>query len=255
MIFYERSESSQKNINNGLIEIKDKEFLSKCKADYLLSYSQDSYTMDKVTTPLICGTIVKEEVRGGIKLDLEPGINNMSFIRKLRMIRADIFTLLGVCESSDFIHQEHHIYHIKKGCIKFLHGEFNERAKKLEIFDTLKGWNKIMHHKCYNNNILDMKVINEPKCVTEKNAKPEETANDCKNYAFAAFLKPGYHQVLIYDPHIHKAFCQEIIIDINHNQVLFPDLPFVLKHDDELQLPDVFRKWTRDNLARQTSAY
>jgi len=60
--------------------------------------------MKKVTTPLICGTVVNDEVRGGIKLDLEPGINNMSFIRKLRMIRADIFTLLSLSASSDFIY-------------------------------------------------------------------------------------------------------------------------------------------------------
>lgn len=91
--------------------------------------------MKTVTTPLICGTIVKDEIRGGIKLDLEPGINNMTFNRKLRMMRADVFALLNVCGSKDFIHKQDLTHQIKKGCLKFLHGEFNKRVEKLELFN------------------------------------------------------------------------------------------------------------------------
>jgi len=66
--------------------------------------------MKTVTTPLICGTIVNDEIRGGVKLDLEPGINNMTFNRKLRMMRADIFTILNICSSKDFIHKSEQTY-------------------------------------------------------------------------------------------------------------------------------------------------
>lgn len=36
------------------------------------------------------------------------------------------------------------------------------------------------------------------------------------HFVFATYLVPGYHQLIIYDPMIDKAFCQELIVDYGH---------------------------------------
>jgi len=64
-----------------------------------------------------------------------------------------------------------------------------------------------------------------PECVEDPNAKSEEIIKGCNHYCFAQFLDPGYHQLIIYDPQTEQAFCQELVIDINYQQVLFPELP------------------------------
>jgi hypothetical protein len=74
MIFYERGVWSN---NNGLIEIKDEEFLSQLKADFGFNYRKfNSYS------PQICGTIVNH------------GLGQPVFDRKLKMVRAPIYSLL-----------------------------------------------------------------------------------------------------------------------------------------------------------------
>jgi len=63
--------------NEGLIEVKDKEFLAKLKNDFNGNYSKFmSYS------PLICGTINNR------------GIGQPVFDRKLKMLQAPLFSLL-----------------------------------------------------------------------------------------------------------------------------------------------------------------
>jgi hypothetical protein len=70
MIFYDQLIS-----NDGLIEIKDKAVVDQIKDELNLTYHE----ADEIA-PVICGTVV-----------------NGGFNRKLRMLRADLFSLLTVC--------------------------------------------------------------------------------------------------------------------------------------------------------------
>ena len=54
MIFYDRTLFSH---NNGLVEIKDKEFINIMKKEHNLNYG-----IYKTMTPIICGTIVNKAI-------------------------------------------------------------------------------------------------------------------------------------------------------------------------------------------------
>lgn len=81
--------------NQELIEITDKILLKKIKNEFNINYVDN----DDIQ-PLICGTIV-----------------NGSFTRKLRMMRADLFSLLAVSHSAEFISNHKQTTAIKKGVI------------------------------------------------------------------------------------------------------------------------------------------
>jgi len=83
MIFYNRAIISH---NSDLVEIKDKELVEKLKLDH--NYNYGTY---KSMTPIICGTIINK------------GCNQKVFERKLKMLRAPLFSLLQICQSKDFI--------------------------------------------------------------------------------------------------------------------------------------------------------
>ena len=74
IVFYNRNFMA---LNEGLIEIKNTEFLNKLKMDFLGNYSK-FYSM----SPIICGTIVNK------------GLGQPNFDRKLKMIKAPIYGLL-----------------------------------------------------------------------------------------------------------------------------------------------------------------
>lgn len=81
-----------------------------------------------MTTPLICGTMVRNSGASKIRLPTDEMINNMSFDRKLRMIRADLFALLSISTNSDFISKGDLSLIIKKSIEKFTEGELNQRV-------------------------------------------------------------------------------------------------------------------------------
>lgn len=74
MIFYEQDLEDPWSHNEGLIEIKDADVIEQIRKDLNISYR---YTND--IAPFIVGTIVQ----GGFK-------------RKLKMVRADYFSMLSI---------------------------------------------------------------------------------------------------------------------------------------------------------------
>ena len=67
---------------------------------------------------------------------------------------------------------------------------------------------------------------------------------------------PGYHQFIIYDPLLNKAFCQEFILEPSDQWLLFPDLPAKLQKKKQTKpLPPVFNKWVKDSIQRFEEAY
>ena len=51
---------------------------------------------------------------------------------------------------------------------------------------------------------MDIKTINIPDL--------DKARQNGNIYVYAEYLKPGYHQLLIYDPLIEKAFCKDFIV-------------------------------------------
>lgn len=159
IIFYQRDKSllrMQKNINKELIEVDDPVFIEKLRAEYRLKYCQISTSLKKMTTPLLFGT----PVRNLRRFSGSDKITDITFDRKLRMMRADLFTLLSCSTNSEFISEAKDTIAIKKSVIKFLEGEVNARVDNMKVFSRLEGWNRLLHQKCNNNNVMSIHSVN-----------------------------------------------------------------------------------------------
>ena len=64
---------------------------------------------------------------------------------------------------------------------------------------------------------MDVKNINIPdfsKCIESK-----------EYYIYSEFLKPGRHEILIYDPKYNRAYCKDFIVNINMREDIYPEFP------------------------------
>ena len=157
---------------------------------------------DPNQSPFICGSIV-----------------NGGFSRKLKMMRGDMFALMSISQSIDFIKDEHQSREFKKGILNICH----QSEKRPEVEETIKsrcrGWNRFLYDKCYNNLIWDTHIVNQPSCL-----KQRDMGQDAKVYAYACFLPAGQHQLLIYDPKTNRAYCKDIVVDLGTKE-FYADLP------------------------------
>ena len=64
---------------------------------------------------------------------------------------------------------------------------------------------------------MDVKSINLPDFSRDLNGEDW--------YVYSAFLKPGYHKLLIYDPKLERAFCKDFIINVNSRKDVYPEHP------------------------------
>ena len=102
----------------------------------------------------------------------------------------------------------------------------------------MMGWEKLMRDKCLRNELMDVHCINEPDfCLDLAN-------NDV--FIYADFLKPGYHQVLIFDPLLEKAFCKDFMLNINLREDLFPEYPIIEGTKIKSRVKNVFEDWVDD---------
>ena len=198
MIFYERGEDAK---NSDLIEINDPVFLNELKEDFINNYSTYG-----TLTPLICGTVVKKPY----------GIENFS--RKLKMIRAPIFTLLCISGSALFIEEKKQTQTTKSATIRYMEFDDNTVLENLMINQKLTGWQHIVDDKCNNNELTDVHAVNAPNF--------NEDIEDKGYFIYATFLPPGYHQMLIYDPDSRRAFTKDIIVGMNHKD-FYPEYPIL----------------------------
>ena len=119
------------------------------------------------------------------------------FERKLRMLRADLFTLLSICQADEFFKSPRDSEIIKNSIIKYLESEDADKLQDAAILDRLKGWNKLLHQKCNINQVVDMLAINQPEMVQKSNYLNEKYVSfedpNRDIFVYAAFLEPGYH--------------------------------------------------------------
>lgn len=93
LIFYEQDRADPWSYNEDLIEIKDPKIVQQIKDDLNISFRYE-----KGIAPLVVGTVVT----GGFK-------------RKLKMVRADYFSLLSICQSVHAVDSLMQIKALKRG--------------------------------------------------------------------------------------------------------------------------------------------
>lgn len=119
------------------------------------------------------------------------------------MIRTPIFALLSMCMQEDFCWEENVTKMIKEGVHKFL--KIDDYIEKIKAKRYLKDWKRILMDMCKDNQLTDTQCINFPNMNVS-------TIEDQDWFTFAAFVPAGYHQVLIYDPKLERAFCQDFVV-------------------------------------------
>ena len=92
------------------------------------------------------------------------------------------------------------------------------------------------------NEIYDVFTINMPD-ISAYNLEKQDW------FTFAGFFKPGYHQFLIYDPKLERAFCKDFIIKLNTRDFVYPEYP--LDHGDGplKVIPNMWKPWIEDSFA------
>ena len=88
---------------------------------------------------------------------------------------------------------------------------------------------------------MDVKTVNIP------DFNKNQTNADI--FVFAGFMKPGYHQILIYDPMMHKAYCKDFIINLNLREDLYPEYPIMEGMKIRKGIKNVFDPWKEDTEA------
>ena len=116
--------------------------------------------------------------------------------------------------------------------IKYLQFESEKLLVDLKLDERLNGWEKVLRDKCYRNELMDILCINNPDlCADLANS-------DC--YVYAEFLKPGYHQLLIFDPLFERAYCKDFMVNINMREDLFPEFPIINGTNIKQRVKNVF---------------
>ena len=88
---------------------------------------------------------------------------------------------------------------------------------------------------------MDVKSINIPNLsfIPTK----EIPSNNSNIYIYAAFAKPGHHQILIYDPLINRAFCKDFMINLNLREDIFPEFPVLEGFNMRKGIKNMFESW------------
>ena len=97
---------------------------------------------------------------------------------------------------------------MKDGCQRFLVYDDHKLLTLLDVETRLDGWQYIINDMSLNNELCDVKIINYPD-FSIRNLKSKDF------FIFAEFCKPGYHQILIYDPEIDRAFVKDFVVHLN----------------------------------------
>ena len=111
--------------------------------------------------------------------------------------------------------------------------------KEIGVAQRLDGWKHLINDICLNNELTDVKNINIPNLLSEKIDQQEW-------YTFAEFLPPGYHQILIYDPKLERAFIKDIIINLNQRDFVYPECPQAASNIFRNNVSDMWREWKED---------
>ena len=103
-----------------------------------------------------------------------------------------------------------------------------------------------MNDKCLKNELMDIKTINIPDFSNENESPKDESI-----YVFAGYIKPGYHQIAIYDPLMQKSFYKDFIVNLNLREDLYPEYPTMEGMKMKKRIRNVFKPWIDDDDERK----
>lgn len=89
------------------------------------------------------------------------------------------------------------------------------------------------------NELTDVRVINRPD-LSAFNVEAENW------YTYAGFLKPGYHQFVVYDPYMDRAYFQDFVAKLNQRDFVYPEYPLHMDFHIALKVPNVWKPWRTD---------
>ena len=118
MIFYEQDLEDPWSHNEELLEVTDPKLVATIKSDLNISFRYE-----KEIAPVITGSVVT----GGFK-------------RKLRMIRADLFSLLSISQSIHTVASLLQVKALKRGILTNLTKNQDIRSKDSKQIAQLMGW-------------------------------------------------------------------------------------------------------------------
>ena len=104
-----------------------------------------------------------------------------------------------------------------------------------------------MRDKCLRNELMDVTCINNPDLFS--NLKKNEV------YIYAEYLKPGYHQLLIFDPLLEKAYCKDFMVNLNLRDDLYPEYPVIDGFVVKPRVKNVFEEWREDRQEDKIKAF
>lgn len=142
------------------------------------------------------GTVVTKRQRQGM------------FDRKLKMMRIGMFALLAVCQCRLIFEDQDSVKDFKSGVHTYLQRDTQDLLEEIGVEKKVRGWSHVIHDMTLRNELTDVRVINRPD-YSAYNVEAEDW------FSYATFLKPGYHQFIIYDPALDRAFCQDFVAKLN----------------------------------------
>lgn len=127
-------------------------------------------------------------------------------------------------------------------------GDNSEMYEELGISEKLTGWAHIVSDMALHNELLDINPVNPPE-VSAYNVEAEHW------FTFGGFVKPGYHQIIIYDPLLDRGFCGDFVCKPNERAFVYPEYPIHLETFVDEQLPSVWKPWREDTPGDLTACF
>lgn len=106
----------------------------------------------------------------------------------------------------------------------------------LKIDQCFHGWKHVINDMALNNELADVRAINIPNLKSNIVERQDW-------YTFADFLPPGYHQILIYDPLLERAFTKDFVIKLNQRDFIYPEYPLPQTENSGKLVQDMWRNW------------
>ena len=100
---------------------------------------------------------------------------------------------------------------------------------------------------------MDIKSINLPDLSFTPTKEKEFSDDDV--FVYATFAKPGLHQLLIYDPQVHRAFCKDFMVNLNLREDVFPEYPIIEGLHIRKGIKNVFELWKDETEIQVSSAW
>ena len=109
------------------------------------------------------------------------------------------------------------------------------------------GWKHILFDLVFNNELTDIKAINLPD-ITSQNIDQQDW------FTFSGYFPAGYHQILIFDPKLERAFVKDFVLVQNQREFMYPEYP-VIKGSEVKIVQNMWRKWVDDTPENLLNAF